>query len=59
MLALGTVCVGEYIPVQTWTYLHVGKYIPMQKWNSPQGEQVHRTDAALAASDDHGWSSPL
>jgi len=30
-----------------------GDYIPVQKWNSLHGGQVHHTDAAAVASNDH------
>ena len=42
-----TVRVGKSIPMPTqWTRLQAGKSSPVQKWNSPQGGQIHYTDAA-------------
>jgi len=43
---------GKSIPVLTWS-------IPVQKWNSPQGGQVHYTDAASGASYDRGRFSAV
>ena len=46
-----TVRVGKSIPMPTqWTRLQAGKSGPVQKWNSPQGGQIHYTDAARGTS---------
>jgi len=45
--------------VPTWTHLQAGKSIPIEKWNSPQGDEVHYTDAAAGASNDCKQSSAL